>query len=173
MRKLVWDTSAIVKIKEPDQAGYSPAYGLLKDLSDGWIPGPYLNLFPALAVFEVSAAVSRRLREGHSILREFYLLDENSRIYNVDDTLVRRSHELFALPGFDQLRGADLVFACIAHVEGATLVTTDGAFQKLVGHSVDVLDLTESLAEPRYREHFQAQPGSDGAAEQGDEADER
>lgn len=31
----------------------------------------------------------------------------------------------------------------------------------------------ESLVEPRYRERFQAQPGSGGAAEQQDEADER
>ena len=43
MRKLVWDTSAIMTIKEPDQQGYSPAYSLFKDLSDGWIPGPYLK----------------------------------------------------------------------------------------------------------------------------------
>jgi predicted nucleic acid-binding protein len=150
----VWDTSAIVKIKEPNAAGYSPAENLLKDLALGIIPGPYLNLFPALAVFEASATVSRKLRDGHRILREFYLLHENSRIYDVDEELVRRSSELFALPGFSDLRGADLVFACVAHVEDATLVTTDAAFKKHVGYCVDVLDLAESLTEPSYRDRF-------------------
>lgn len=156
MRKLVWDTSAIVNIRESDSRGYSPAYSLLKDLSLGIIPGPYLNLFPAFGVFEASEVGSRTLRTVPSILREFYLLDENCRCYDVDEKLTRKSHELFARSGFDQLRGADLIFACIAYVEGATLVTRDGAFQKHVGHAIDVLDLTDSLAEPRYRERFQA-----------------
>lgn len=154
MKKFVWDTSAIVNIKEPNEQGYSPGHSLFKDLSDGWIPGPYLNIFPTLAVFEISAAVSRKLREGRSILREFYLLNENSVLYDLDSALIRKSHELFARSGFDQLRGADLVFACIAKLEGATLVTRDGAFEKHVGHSIDVLDLNHSLTEPRYRERF-------------------
>ena len=158
MRKFVWDTSAIVNLKEPNREGYSPAGSLLKDLSDGWIRGPYLNLFPALAVFEASAAVSRRLREGYSMLREFYLINENARIYNVDDVLVRRSYELFAQPGFDHLRGADLVFACIAHVERATLVTLDEGFRKHVGQVIDVLDLTGSLSHAQYRDRFESEP---------------
>jgi predicted nucleic acid-binding protein len=156
MKKFVWDTSAIINIKEPNQQGYSPGHSLFKDLSDGWIPGPYLNIFPTVAVFEVSAAVSRKVREGHSVLREFYLLNENSTLYDLDNALVRKSAELFARPGFDQLRGADLVFACIAHIERATLVTRDGGFAKHVGHSIDVLDLNHSLDEPRYRERFAA-----------------
>jgi hypothetical protein len=154
MRKFVWDTSAIINIKEPNAQGYSPAHSLFKDLSDGCIPGPYLNIFPTLAVFEVSAAVSRKLRDGRSILREFYLLDDNSVLYDLDSALIRNCHELFARPGFDQLRGADLVFACIAHLESATLVTLDGAFEKHVSHSIDVLDLRNSLIKPRYWERF-------------------
>ena len=154
MKKFVWDTSAIINIKEPNGEGYSPGHSLFKDLSEGWIPGPYRNIFPTLAVFEVQAAVSRKLRDGASILREFYLLDENSTLYDLDDALIRKSHELFARPGFDQLHGADLVFACIAHVEGATLVTKDGAFEKHVGRFINVLDLNESLREARYRDRF-------------------
>lgn len=154
MKKLVWDTSAIINIKEPNGQWYSPAHSLLKDLSDGWIRGPYQNIFPRLAVFEVSATVSRKIREGRSILREFYLLDEHAVLYDLDATVVQRSHELFARPGFDQLRGADLVFASIAHIEAATLVTLDVGFAKHVGQSVDVLDLNYSLTEPVYRERF-------------------
>ncbi len=156
MKKFVWDTSAIINIKEQNQQGYSPGHSLFKDLSDGWIPGPYANIFPTLAVFEVSAAVSRKIREGHSILREFYLLNENSALYDLDNALIQKSNELFARSGFAQLRGADLVFACIAHIERATLVTKDGDFARHVGHSIDVLDLNHSLDEPRYRERFGA-----------------
>ena len=155
MKKFVWDTSAIINIKEPNGFGYSPAHSLLKDLSDGRVEGPYLNIFPSLAVFEVSASVSRKIREGRSILREFYLLDDNATLYDLNAALIRKSNELFARPGFDQLRGADLVFASIAHVEGATLVTLDDAFQKHVGTVVDVLDLRSSRDEPAYRQRFQ------------------
>ena len=119
MKKFVWDTSAIINIKEPNGYGYSPGHSLFKDLSDGCIPGPYLNIFPSLAVFEVSATVSKKLRKGHSILREFYLLDENSTSYDLDNALIQMSRDVFAAPGFDQLHGADLVFACIAYVETA------------------------------------------------------
>jgi predicted nucleic acid-binding protein len=154
VKKFVWDTSAILNLKEPNGSGYSPAHSLWKDLADGWICGPYLNLFPAIALFEVSASVSRKLREGSRMLREFYLLDDASRVYVIDEELVRRSYPLFTEAGFDRLRGADLVFACIAKLEGATLVTLDAGFQQHVGGVVDVLDLNDSRDEARYRERF-------------------
>ena len=87
--------SAIINIKEPNNQAYSPGHSLIKDLSDGWIPGPYQNIFPSIAVFEVSATVSRMHRDGKSILREFYLMDENSILYNVDEALISRSYDLF------------------------------------------------------------------------------
>jgi hypothetical protein len=74
MRKFVWDTSAIVNIKEPNPDGYSPAHSFYKDFDDGQIVGKYLNIFPALAVFEVEATVSKKHRKGEPILREFYLM---------------------------------------------------------------------------------------------------
>ncbi len=153
-KKFVWDTSAIVNIKEPDGHGYSPGYSLIKDLSDGWIPGPYLNIFPTLAVFEVSATVSRMHRDGKKILRDFYLLDENATTYDIDQNLISRSSELFARPGFDKLRGADLVFACIAYVESAYLVTLDRGFAQNVSQYVEVIDLNDSRRTATYRDRF-------------------
>jgi len=152
--KFVWDTSAIVNIKESNGDGYSPAHSLIKDLTDGWIEGPYTNLFPSLAVFEVAATMSRMHRDGRSVLREFYLLDENSVIYPVDQTLIKKSAELLAKPGFDQLRGADLVFACIAAIENAYLVTLDKAFSKHLLGEIRVLDLNDSISAPAYRAVF-------------------
>lgn len=154
LKKFVWDTSAIINIKEPNANGYSPGYSLIKDLSDGWIPGPYLNIFPSLAVFEVSATVSRMHRDGKRILREFYLMDENSKLYDVDQSLISKSYDLFAKPGFDRLQGADLVFACIAFIENAYLVTLDKAFRKHLSEQLRIIDLTESRDTSNYRRLF-------------------
>ena len=155
LKKFVWDTSAIVNIKEPNAHGYSPGHSLIKDLSDGWIPGPYLNIFPSLAVFEVQATVSRMRRDGKAILREFYLLDENSILYDVDRSLITKSDEVFTKPGFDQLRGADLVFACIAFIEDAYLVTRDKAFARHLSGQIRIIDLNESRHTPAYRNMFE------------------
>ena len=154
LKKFVWDTSAIINIKQPNESGYSPGHSLIKDLSDGWIDGPYLNIFPSLAVFEVLATVSRLHREGKRILREFYLLDDNAVLYDVDKVLIEKSYDLHAKPGFDQLRGADLVFACIAHIEDAYLVTLDKAFKKNLSGELRILDLNESIDSPKYRALF-------------------
>jgi len=152
IKKFVWDTSAIINIKDPDINGYSPAYSLMKDLSDGWISGPYQNIFPSIAIFEVSASVSRMHREGKSILREFYLMDENAVIYDVDKSLIQKSRELYTKPGFDRLRGADLIFACIAAIENAYLITLDKAFKQNISDSVAVIDLNDSKQSAKYRD---------------------
>jgi hypothetical protein len=46
------------------------------------------------------------------------------------------------------------VFASIAHIESATLVTMDAGFAKHVGHAIDILDLNDSLTDAVYRERF-------------------
>ncbi len=154
LKRFVWDTSAIINIKEPDDCGYSPGHSLIKDLSDGCIPGPYLNIFPSLAVFEVSATVSRMLRDGKSILRDFYLMDENAVLYDVDQSLIDKSYEFHAKPGFDHLRGADLVFACIAAIEDAFLVTLDKTFAKHLAEKLRIIDLNKSIRTAKYRDMF-------------------
>ena len=155
MIKFVWDTSAIINIKEPNSEGYSPGNSLFKDFSDGWISGPYQNIFPSLAVFEVSATVSRMHRDGKRILREFYIRDENSILYDVDQDLISKSYDLLAKQGFDQLRGADLVFACIAYIEGAYIVTKDKQFEKTVSAYIRIINLNDSLDSPNYRRLFE------------------
>lgn len=156
MQKFIWDTSAIVNIKELNEQGYSPGYSLYKDLADNLLGVKHHNIFPALAIFEVSATVSKLHRKGKPILREFYLLDDNSSIYDVDQELVSNSHELFTLNGFSHLQGADLVFACIAHVEDAYLVTMDRKLALHASEHIKVIDLNESRNSPKYRELFKS-----------------
>lgn len=153
--KFVWDTSAIINIKEPNESGYSPAHSLFKDLNEGWLGLDYLNIFPALAVFEVEATVSRMLRENKKILRDFYIVDDNSILYDIDEELLLRSQDLFDKPGFSNLRGADLVFACIAYIEDAYLVTMDKQFKKDVSEWIKILDLNKSRITSNYREYLE------------------
>jgi len=154
MKKFVWDTSALINIKTPDPRGYSLAHSLFKDLRDGWIKGPYQNILPAIAVFEVNAIVSRKHREGKKILRNYFIMGEYEILYPIDTALIRRSADVVTLPGFDKLRGADLVFACIAYLETATLITLDGHFQAVSSH-IDVVDLNSSITCPNYRALFE------------------
>lgn len=154
MKKLVWDTSALLSIKEPDTNGYSPGHSLFKDFSDGWIKGPYQNIFPALAYFEVQATISRKHSDGKNILRDFYIIDDHAVVYPIDQELIARSYELVAKPGFEKLRGADLIFACIAHLEHAFLVTLDNGFDA-VADTIKVVNLNTSRDQARYAHHFE------------------
>ena len=151
--RFVWDTSALLNIKEPDSSGYSPGHSLYKDLTDGWIVGSHFNIYPSIAVYELQASISRHRREGRTILREFYIVSENSVVYPVDQELIYRSEKLFDAPGFSELRGADLIFASIALLEDATLVTLDRGFAT-VAEDIRVLDLNESRESPKYRSNF-------------------
>jgi predicted nucleic acid-binding protein len=153
VRKLVWDTSALLNIKEPNSNGYSPGNSLMKDFSDGWLPGPYQHIFPSIAYFELQASISRKHRDGEKMLREFYLLDEHSMVYPIDQGLITKSSALTATRGFDRLRGADLIFACIAFLEGADLITLDSNF-KCVADQISVVDLNESRYDANYRTKF-------------------
>ncbi|MGI0014655.1 MAG: PIN domain-containing protein [Nitrososphaera sp.] len=151
--RFVWDTSALLNIKERNAQGYSPGHSLYKDFSDGWLPGPYFNIYPSIAVFELQASISRLHREGQKILRDFYIVSENSTVYPIDQELIYRCEKLFDAPGFSTLRGADLIFACIARLEDAYLVTLDKGFA-VVASKIRVVDLNESRDSPEYRNLF-------------------
>lgn len=152
-RRFVWDTSALLNIKEPNAEAYSPGYSFYKDFSDAVFPGPYFNIYPASSVFELQASVSRAHREGRKMLRDFYVVSENSVVYPIDQDLIYRSAHLFDKPGFSSLRGGDLIFACIAHLEDAYLITLDKGFD-VVSSQIRVIDLNDSRDTPRYRRLF-------------------
>ena len=153
MKKFVWDSSALINIKEPDSRGYSPGASLWKDLSDGWIPGPYQNILPSICAFEYSAAIHRKWRSGERPLHELYIIGENERIYPIDQDLINASRHLIREKGFSELTGADLAIACIAKIENAILVTLDKKFSRVLT-CVDVLDLNESKNDARYSDRF-------------------
>lgn len=150
---LVWDTSALVNLKEKNEFGYSPADSLWKDLSDGWIVGPYQNIIPAISAFEIFAAVSNKNRRKEKMLHEFWIIGPNEEIYDIDKSFIERSSSIVRMEGFDRLRGADLIFACIAKLENAMLVTLDNGFNH-VANQITVINLNKSRDKPKYQEEF-------------------
>jgi predicted nucleic acid-binding protein len=86
-------------------------------------------------------------------LRDFYIFDENSLIYSIDQKLIQQCNQFVTMSGFDSLRGADLIFACIAMLENAYLVTLDNHFRS-VSNYINVINLNESRENPVYRRKF-------------------
>jgi predicted nucleic acid-binding protein len=154
--KLVWDSSAIVNIKEGNESGYSPAYSLWRDLSDEVFTEKYVNIIPSIAIFEVNATASSKNRDNQRFLREFYMLGDHEEIYPIDENLISKAYPLFAKKGFDRLRGADLIFACIAKIENACLVTLDKAFKEYLSEEIKVIDLNDSRQTAMYRDQLWA-----------------
>lgn len=153
MIKFVWDTSAILSIKELNQNGYSPGNSIYKDIDELCFTRKkkYQFIFPSISIFELNSSVSRKHRDGESILRDFYIFNDSSITYPVDQDLLNKCHkeELFTKDGFNKLRGADLVFACIAYIEGAYLITLDNHFGCIVD-AVKVINLNESRSSAQY-----------------------
>lgn len=92
-------------------------------------------------------------REKKTILREYYVLDKNSRIYPIDQELISKCTEIVIEDGFSSLRGADLIFACIAYLEDAYLVTKDKGFSAVCSH-ISVIDLNMSMHSANYHDQI-------------------
>ncbi|HXG47204.1 MAG TPA: PIN domain-containing protein [Methylomirabilota bacterium] len=90
---------------------------------------------PTLAYFEFQAAQSR----GGEQYRDVYIC--NLEIFELTLDFIRRCREQQLFEKFGKLRGADLVYACIAHVERIALVTFDRDFN-VCSHDIPVVMLT-------------------------------
>ena len=95
-----------------------------------------ISIFPTLAWFEFQATISRLRREGKRAQRDLYLLDGKNLILPIDQTFIERCAQEDLANRFNNLRGADLVYACAAALENAALVTFDTAFREINGRSV-------------------------------------
>lgn len=134
--KYVWDASALVAALNSRDANHTECYSFWRNHEDA------VYIFPALAWFEFQATQSRALREGKKALRELYILDEKNRIVDVNTELVRASAKAGLHERFSKLRGADLIYACIAALEEAPLVTVDNHFANIDGLDIILLGAT-------------------------------
>jgi predicted nucleic acid-binding protein len=84
-------------------------------------------VIPTLAYFEFQAAQSRSGR------RYRYVYINALEVFELTLDFTRRCREKQLFERFLKLRGADLVYACIAKVEGIALVTFDQDFDDYAG----------------------------------------
>ena len=100
-------------------------------------------IVPTIAYFEYQAAQSRLKREGKGAYRDIYI--PNYEIYEISEALARTTAELDLPNIFSSLRGADLIYACIARIEQIPLVTCDSDFEKY-GHEISVINPLRDIA---------------------------
>lgn len=117
--RLVWDTSALLSLVRSADVNHYAAYSIWEEHRE------HVSIFPALAWFEFQASVSAIRRRGEKAVREMYLLDAKNIVLPLDQSFIERASTALLAERFSNLRGADLVFACAAALESATLVTFD------------------------------------------------
>lgn len=122
------DASVLASIVNSDDSEHFSCYSFFRNLHD---EDKALWVVPGLIFFEFQATQSRRYRErrpGRPVFRNAPLFYENTELYHITDEFLVKVNDLELYDKFSQLRGADLLYACIAYVEGIPLVTHDGHF---------------------------------------------
>jgi predicted nucleic acid-binding protein len=95
-----------------------------------------LLALPGLIFFELQAVRARRKRdkvEDRPPYGRIPLYVENSELYEVTPAFLKRVWDLDLYNLFLSLKGADLLYACIAKVENIPLVTHDKDFDQYEG----------------------------------------
>ena len=124
------DASVLASIVNSDDAEHFSCYSFFQNLHD---EDKALWVVPGLIFFEFQATQSRRYRErrlGKPVFRNAPLFYTNTELYRVTKKFLIKVSELDLYDKFSLLRGADLLYACIARVEGIPLVTHDTGFDR-------------------------------------------
>lgn len=129
-RRYVLDASIMGAVLNMDDPTHQESYWFFKNLHDAdaatWV-------VPGLLFFELQAIRARRFREkkdASPIYQRIPLFIENTELYEVTAPFLKRVWDLDLYRKFDTLKGADLLYACIAHVEQIPLVTQDTDFDR-------------------------------------------
>ncbi len=124
------DTSVLASIVNSDDAEHWSCYSFFQNLHDEdaatWV-------VPGLIFFEFQATQSRRYRERRpnvAVFRQAPLFYTNTELYHVTKKFLAKVWDLGLYDRFSHLKGADLLYACIARVEGIPLVTHDAQFDR-------------------------------------------
>jgi predicted nucleic acid-binding protein len=124
--RYVIDASVLVGAVNSVDVNHVACYGFFMNHEDDTF------VIPTLAYFEFQAAQSRIRREGRNAIRELYI--PNAETYEITQATLRRASQLELPDKLSALRGADLVYACVAALEGLPLVTNDRGFRAIEGH---------------------------------------
>jgi predicted nucleic acid-binding protein len=128
--KFVWDTSALISAVRSHDPFHLSCHQFMQEHAQD------IHVFPTIAWFELQATLSRLERDGKRVLRELYLIDEKNYVLDIDIAFIQKASDQNLHIKFSSLRGADLIFACAAVIERATLITRDRSFLELDGLNV-------------------------------------
>ena len=124
------DASVLASIVNSDDAEHFACYSFFRNLHDEdaatWV-------VPGLIFFEFQATQSRRYKERRpdtSVFRDAPLFMTNTELHHVTGEFLARVWQLGLYDRFSSLKGADLLYACIAFVEDIPLVTHDSDFDR-------------------------------------------
>ena len=128
--RYVLDASVLASIVNSDDADHLCSYQFFRTLHEEdaatWV-------VPGLIFFEFQATQSRRYRErrpGKSVYRDAPLFETNTELFEITSKFLVSVWEAQLYDRFANLKGADLLYACIAKVEGLPLVTHDRQFNQ-------------------------------------------
>jgi predicted nucleic acid-binding protein len=143
-QRFVLDATVLVSVVNSDDEFHLPCYQFFRERHEEeaiWV-------VPGLILFEFEATQSRRYRERgrEAVYRSAPLYETNTELYDISYEFMRKVSELKLFDLFAHLRGADLVYGCIAKVEGLPIVTHDAAFKKYRGE-LEIIDPVEVNAD--------------------------
>ena len=124
------DACVLASIVNSDDSEHFSCSSFFRNLHD---EDKAVWVVPGLIFFEFQSTQSRRyrdLRPGHPVFRNAPLYYENTELYHVTKKFLIRVTELKLHDKFSHLQGADLLYACIARIEGIPLVTHDADFDR-------------------------------------------
>lgn len=117
------DAGFMVAVARRNHEFHEPCYNFARHHGDAvWV-------IPPMALFEFHASQSRRNKIENTHDEQFHTLNwPHARYYDIDQQFARKAWELDLFNRFENLGGSDLIYACIARVEGIPLVTRDSDF---------------------------------------------
>lgn len=125
MRHLIADSSFIISVVNSKDRFHSPCYSYWKNTED-----KVLWIIPDLVFFEFQAAQSRIYSGKKEPFRNLSLHSGNSKRFRLTNKFWGKIWDMQLYDKFSALKGADLMFACIAKAENLPLVTCDHHFEK-------------------------------------------
>lgn len=126
--RLVLDASVLTSIVNSDDVFHQPCYQFFREHHDA---DTAIWVIPGLIMFEYQATQSRRYRELHpnkKVFRHAPLYVDKCELYDITKEFLWKVDELSLYDLFGHLKGADLMYACIAKIENIPLVTHDKQF---------------------------------------------
>ena len=129
-QRYVLDASVLTSIVNSDDAEHFIYHSFFRNYHD---EDSAIWVVPGLIFLEFQTVQSRCCRDGKlkgSVFRHALLFIEKCELYQVTASFLARVWELNLYDIFSQLKRADLLYACIAKVDGILLVTHDVGFDR-------------------------------------------